>query len=64
MALTCSWVFFWFFKESVAVYVIHEHYFYHCSQSRETPCAFDALLYDHEKEIGYQGDPNLYFDGI
>ena len=45
-------------------YVIYEHYSYHCSQSRETPWAFDALLYDHEKEIGYQGDPNLYFDGI
>ena len=36
-------------------YVIYEHYSYHCSQSRETPCAFDALLYDHEKEICCQG---------
>lgn len=27
-------------------YVIYEHYSYHCSQSRETPCAFDALLYE------------------
>lgn len=54
-------VFFGFFKESVAVYAIHEHYSYHCSQSWETPCAFDALLYDHEKEICCQGDPKFVF---
>ena len=33
------------FKNSVAVYTIHEYYAYHCSQSRESPVAFKALLF-------------------
>ena len=52
------------FKESVAVHRIHEHDSYYCSQSRETPRSFNTFLYDHQKEIGYQGDPNLYLDGV
>ena len=31
---------------------------------RKAPRGFDALFYDHQKEIGYQGDPNLYLDGV
>ena len=52
------------FKESVAVYIVHEHDSYHCGQSGETPGAFDALLNDHQKKVGYEGDPNLFLDGI
>ena len=48
----------------IAVHIIHEHDSYHWCQSRKAPRAFDALFYDHQKEIGYQGDPNLYLDGI
>ena len=25
---------------------------------------FDALLNDHQKKVGYKGDPNLFLDGI
>ena len=57
-------IFFRFFKECVAVHIIHEHDSYYCSQSRETPRSFYTFLYDHQKEIGYQGDPNLYLDGV
>lgn len=52
------------FKKSIAVYIIHEHDSYHCCQSGKAPGAFYALLYDHQKKVGYECDPNLYFDGV
>ena len=44
--------------------MVYEHDSYHCGQSGETPSALDALLNDRQKKVGYEGDQDLYLDGI
>ena len=57
-------VLFRFFKEGVTVDVVHEHDAEHGGKVGEAPSPPDALLHDHEQQIGYERHPDLYLDGI